>query len=665
MNEEVITISSSNSPVLSLNGQHDKDRDSPLRTLSSSSGYTRMAVRWENGKTYTRRRKSSVNETPSGEQKVDRWMREIDKTASNNAFPLLEDMNNVVYGAFTKSPSYASSSSFDSSVNFTNVKLESRSQSIEQTPQTNKRSLRSKSTDVNVRRNTTKNTKRLLLTPIKCEVVEKKGEPLNSKYSDVKSEAGSDLYDVPQSPESRKKELYQYLKLMNPADKKEILSIQNRRSTRVKNLNILQERKELEKKLKGKYLNGIYNGLSEVPLQDLNFTLETPTNNNQDDDSQSFTFPAPVLSIIKEEPFERSISKFLYNIKRSYGDALKPLRKRLFDIMKMREKHMLRMEIHKEKEKKDRVKSLRIHKLKLTKIANKKIINQHIENSKKIKKRPKGNSGNKVKSLRSAGKLKNVAMKKLMLRNTKELIKKKKIKSMEDLKENEIQSTTVPKLPSPRVDIPKKTESTCEILSIKACSEEENVDLENYIDDMIEFKHLTEEHRRCLIESRILSTKPTIKNSILNSPTISQSTLTDLNPFISFSPKENKTVNSSNKSLNNTIPKLSPKEPVGITESKTEQFDCQVTPKADTKLEQKEEKEVQLKTDKSNVDKTPEMKQENQTKVKKEELTESDEIKNDFVDIIENGIHEGVEEENDQKHDDHDYANIGNLFLCS
>nr|XP_023015562.1 uncharacterized protein LOC111505049 [Leptinotarsa decemlineata]XP_023015563.1 uncharacterized protein LOC111505049 [Leptinotarsa decemlineata] len=48
---------------------------------------------------------------------------------------------------------------------------------------------------------------------------------------------------APQSPESRKKELCRYLKLMNPADKKEVLKLENRRSTRVRNLTIMEEKK--------------------------------------------------------------------------------------------------------------------------------------------------------------------------------------------------------------------------------------------------------------------------------------------------------------------------------------------------------------------------------------------------------------------------------------
>lgn len=57
--------------------------------------------------------------------------------------------------------------------------------------------------------------------------------------------------EVPLSPESeKKKELCSYLQLMKPSDKKTVMILQNRRSVRVKNLCMMQEKKELEKKLK-------------------------------------------------------------------------------------------------------------------------------------------------------------------------------------------------------------------------------------------------------------------------------------------------------------------------------------------------------------------------------------------------------------------------------
>ncbi|KAJ8963884.1 hypothetical protein NQ314_005320 [Rhamnusium bicolor] len=69
------------------------------------------------------------------------------------------------------------------------------------------------------------------------------------KLNDEKSDGSSDVYEVPLSPESRKKELCSYLQLMNPADKKESFILQNRRSTRVRNLAAMQEKKKWSVKL--------------------------------------------------------------------------------------------------------------------------------------------------------------------------------------------------------------------------------------------------------------------------------------------------------------------------------------------------------------------------------------------------------------------------------
>ncbi|KAF7266599.1 hypothetical protein GWI33_020102 [Rhynchophorus ferrugineus] len=64
--------------------------------------------------------------------------------------------------------------------------------------------------------------------------------------------------DIPLSPESeKKKELCSYLQLMKPTDKKTVMILQNRRSVRVKNLSLMQERRELEKKLKEENLSSL------------------------------------------------------------------------------------------------------------------------------------------------------------------------------------------------------------------------------------------------------------------------------------------------------------------------------------------------------------------------------------------------------------------------
>ncbi|XP_060522562.1 uncharacterized protein LOC132699717 [Cylas formicarius] len=84
----------------------------------------------------------------------------------------------------------------------------------------------------------------------------------------------------PGSPDSEKKqELCSYLQLMKPTDKKQVVMLQNRRSTRVKNLCIMQEKKELERKLKEEG--------------------KTPDGHVSDDEGYRFEFPKPHL-ILKE-----------------------------------------------------------------------------------------------------------------------------------------------------------------------------------------------------------------------------------------------------------------------------------------------------------------------------------------------------------------------------
>nr|CAI5868462.1 unnamed protein product [Callosobruchus analis] len=80
--------------------------------------------------------------------------------------------------------------------------------------------------------------------------IDRDSYPTTKQLDDGMMEEGStELVEVPMSPESRKKELCSYLKLMDPADKKEILILQNRRSTRVRNLAAMQEKKQLEKQI--------------------------------------------------------------------------------------------------------------------------------------------------------------------------------------------------------------------------------------------------------------------------------------------------------------------------------------------------------------------------------------------------------------------------------
>ncbi|XP_066247006.1 uncharacterized protein [Euwallacea similis] len=103
---------------------------------------------------------------------------------------------------------------------------------------------------------------------------------------------GSDLnVVVPLSPESeKKKELCSYLQLMKPTDKKTILTLQNRRSVRVRNLNILHEKREMERKLKEAGEPDAEVSISRLIEDEIT---------EERSDSESFVFPMPNAELQK------------------------------------------------------------------------------------------------------------------------------------------------------------------------------------------------------------------------------------------------------------------------------------------------------------------------------------------------------------------------------
>lgn len=106
--------------------------------------------------------------------------------------------------------------------------------------------------------------------------------------SQSSSKSNKSEFDNPLSPESeKKKELCSYLQLMKPTDKKTVMILQNRRSVRVKNLSMLQEKREMEKKLREEN--------SETSHENDGSRLEIFENCNDD----GFKFPAPQSSLLK------------------------------------------------------------------------------------------------------------------------------------------------------------------------------------------------------------------------------------------------------------------------------------------------------------------------------------------------------------------------------
>ncbi|CAH0563592.1 unnamed protein product [Brassicogethes aeneus] len=524
MNDEIITISSDTTPGKREFIQCCYDDKASIVTVNSDSTYVgRVPVSWPESIT-----NEKTFQTPTGVQKVKKW---INDTAVNLAMSeeLKSDKGDMLSRSdFSngKSPSVGSTKSNKSVKQSDNLRL-LRPRSIESSKKTPKKSL-----------------KRLLLKPIAKEEF---NNLRSEEVIEIRSDTSSEVYHVPLSPESQKKELYHYLKLMNPADKKEILLIQNRRSTRVKNLNLMQEKKELDKKMREnerEIMNGCLNGHGSDPeptmksFKELNIKIEgfkdSSSESSDDDDSEDdlgpFNFPPIVKSKVKTVVnFDAPIKRFLHNIKRSYGKRLEGLRSKLEGLLKIRKNMRKIKNGNKENKylrKNNKVKNGRIDKVRL-KIANKKKLNQHLEKTKIAKNYPKkkGCIPQRTKILRSTGELKNVTIKKL-LNSQKKLKKKRKSQTKRDA--TPPNKLTDKAAPSTFIDC------ICEITP----QEGENVDLENFIDDMVDFSRLSDEHKRCLMESRLLWNKS--RATVLGSPVSSSSgkSGSPASPFLGYNRSE-------------------------------------------------------------------------------------------------------------------------------
>ncbi|CAG9865118.1 unnamed protein product [Phyllotreta striolata] len=255
-----------------------------------------------------------------------------------------------------------------------------------------------------------------LIDYLKDEVVLKQNSHLekDSSCRTESSHSSDKLEEIPTSPESRKKELCRYLQLMNPADKKEIIILQNRRSTRVKNL---VEQKQVQEKIKE------INQVSTLKsFKELNIQFDSKS-----DDSDHFTFPLPPRDLSPSD-FDDVMKTIVPKLRRICREKKIPL------LMRSRRQRA-------------------IEKMK---------------------------SNAKLKNLRSNGKLINIPMERLIY--------------------NERRRSRLPKV----VAKSKKPESAnCEIISVG--QEEDELDLD-HIMDLADFDKLSEEHKKCLIESRIFST---------------------------------------------------------------------------------------------------------------------------------------------------------------
>ncbi|CAH1964907.1 unnamed protein product [Acanthoscelides obtectus] len=258
-----ITISSADSTTKKL------ECDESVYSIESSS-FERVPVSW--GK-----RKPIIDTPFSTGAKVRRWMGDIE--ASRRHF----DGDESELDNLSHSPSYVDTPSTEKSENRSLILVRCDfNKTLPQSPQStylqylkNKTLSKTPSPIVDRKRNVGKFAdtamKRSVLlkqSPDKSNFcgysspVDRKFSVDADSYPKTMKQLGDstigddpDVTEVPMSPESRKKELCTYLQLMDPADKKEILILQNRRSTRVRNLAVMQEKKLLDKQIMSSNLN--------------------------------------------------------------------------------------------------------------------------------------------------------------------------------------------------------------------------------------------------------------------------------------------------------------------------------------------------------------------------------------------------------------------------
>lgn len=282
----------------------------------------------------------------------------------------------------------------------------------------------------------------------KTDIHSSKISQSQSDSSFISENKSENTDEVPLSPEIRKKELCHYLQLMNPADKKEILILQNRRSSRVRNL---AEQKQFQEKLKELHNENekdktqpIEKSITLKSFKELNIHVNKLEDEEKLDKScKHFVFPFPPEHLSNDvSDFDIIMYKLVPKLKRicSY--------KNIPYLTKTN----------------TRVRSLR-------------------SNSSVIKKP----TGKKQKSKKN---------------------RSRKSKSVPPCSTKSRQNSPLSTKSTRCISPSKSIISHCEIISVGDNHEDDNVDVDEIMDDMIDFEKLSDEHRKCLIESRILSTKP-------------------------------------------------------------------------------------------------------------------------------------------------------------
>ncbi|XP_044253794.1 uncharacterized protein LOC123004524 [Tribolium madens] len=274
--------------------------------------------------------------------------------------------------------------------------------------------------------------------------------------------------ETPLSPESQKKELCSYLQLMKPGDKKQKKKLfGNRRSNRVKNL--VQNNKNHQETCSENDVNTFPTLKSFEDLNIKSSIFDGKKKNMREAPNKYLPLP-PKSKFSEFVDFEDSVKKIVDEGFRSRKNG----------------------------------------------------------KLKKVEKRRKFNFGLKsrqfnfkrINSLRSKGRLRFISLDRLILRKSqqrrktrKKFLKKIKDKNEKNTKTETLETDSVQKLESPHCEmISVRTDSDdsveklrCEIVSVHTNSDDENVDLKNFVDDMLELDKMSEEHRKSVIETRILA----------------------------------------------------------------------------------------------------------------------------------------------------------------
>ncbi|XP_072382846.1 uncharacterized protein [Diabrotica undecimpunctata] len=306
----------------------------------------------------------------------------------------------------------------------------------------------------------------------------------NSYTSENKSEITD---EIPLSPESQKKELCHYLQLMNPADKKEILILQNRRSSRVRNL--VEQKQHFQERFKEvsdgdrEKIETVQKPTTPKSVNELQF------NNISNSKEFSFPFPPKKLSTIVID-FDNVMSDLIPKFKKCCEENNLSYMQKL--QIETKESNVL-------KQKKD---------------CTQKIVHKKITKS-KFKSLVKTRSRASLKNLRSNDNLKHVPIRNLLEKSQRgSSIKNRRAKSVPASSNRSTLNCTPISISSsiPQSTSPKSIGSHCEIISVDPGLEEDQITIDQMLEDIPDFELLSDEYKRCLIESRILCTKTVTTN---------------------------------------------------------------------------------------------------------------------------------------------------------